>query len=114
MLFSKEVIELVASLIESAPINHLVVDPVMIGKMNSKLLKDDAIEALKKYLIPLATIITPNIPEASVLLDHRSISTVDEMKKQPSTCNNSVLKTFSSKVDDWKGRLSMFYLMEHI
>ena len=81
MLFSKEVIELVASLIESAPINHLVVDPVMIGKMNSKLLKDDAIEALKKYLIPLATIITPNIPEASVLLDHRSISTVDEMKK---------------------------------
>ncbi|MFC0015569.1 MULTISPECIES: bifunctional hydroxymethylpyrimidine kinase/phosphomethylpyrimidine kinase [Allobacillus] len=81
MLFSKEVIELVAVLIESTNINHLVVDPVMIGKMNSKLLKDDAIEALKKHLLPQATIITPNVPEASVLLDNRPISTVNDMKQ---------------------------------
>ncbi|AXI07981.1 bifunctional hydroxymethylpyrimidine kinase/phosphomethylpyrimidine kinase [Oceanobacillus zhaokaii] len=81
MLFSKEVIETVANLIEHASIKTIVVDPVMIGKMNSKLLKDDAIEALKSVLIPLATIITPNVPEASVLLGDREIQSVDELKQ---------------------------------
>lgn len=81
MLFSKEVIDTVASLIEEADIPHIVVDPVMVGKLNSKLLKDDAIAALKEKLIPMATVITPNIPEASVLLDERPITTVDELKQ---------------------------------
>jgi len=81
MLFSKEVIDTVATLIEEADIKHIVVDPVMIGKMNSKLLKDDAIVALKEKLIPMATIITPNIPEASVLLDDRPIESVDDLKQ---------------------------------
>ncbi len=81
MLFSKEIIELVASLIGSSNIPNAVVDPVMVGKLDSKLLKDDAIDALMQTLIPKATIITPNIPEASVLLDDRPITSVDEMKK---------------------------------
>src|SRR5690625_707856 len=81
MLFSEEVIQLVASLISDSELKNVVVDPVMIGKMNSKLLKDDAIMALKERLIPLATIITPNMPEASVLLDDRPIATVDELKQ---------------------------------
>ncbi|RDW15031.1 bifunctional hydroxymethylpyrimidine kinase/phosphomethylpyrimidine kinase [Oceanobacillus chungangensis] len=81
MLFSKEIIETVANLIEHASIKTIVVDPVMIGKMNSKLLKDDAIEALKRLLIPLATIITPNVPEASVLLGDREIQNVEDLKQ---------------------------------
>lgn len=81
MLFSKEVIETTARLMEQSNIKSLVVDPVMVGKLDSKLLKDDAIEAMKKHLIPLATIITPNIPEASFLLGERKITTVEGLKQ---------------------------------
>lgn len=81
MLFSKEVIEVVARLIQEKEIKTIVVDPVMIGKMNSKLLKADAIEALIHQLIPMATIITPNVPEASILLGGRELNTVDDLKQ---------------------------------
>ncbi|WP_087974488.1 bifunctional hydroxymethylpyrimidine kinase/phosphomethylpyrimidine kinase [Oceanobacillus rekensis] len=81
MLFSKEVIETIADLIHDSSIENIVVDPVMVGKLDSKLLEDDAIEALKKSLIPLATIITPNIPEASFLLDGRIINSVEALKQ---------------------------------
>ncbi|WP_062353060.1 bifunctional hydroxymethylpyrimidine kinase/phosphomethylpyrimidine kinase [Bacillus kwashiorkori] len=81
MLFSKEIIDVVASLLQQAKIENIVVDPVMIGKMNSKLLQDDAILALQTKLIPLATIITPNIPEASVLLGDREINSEEALKQ---------------------------------
>ncbi|RLL42097.1 bifunctional hydroxymethylpyrimidine kinase/phosphomethylpyrimidine kinase [Oceanobacillus piezotolerans] len=81
MLFTKETIELVAGLIASSEVETVVVDPVMIGKMNSKLLKEDAMEALKLKLIPLATIITPNVPEASQLLGGRTLTTVEDLKQ---------------------------------
>src|SRR5699024_167653 len=69
MLFSKEVIDKAAEMITGSGIESIVVDPVMVGKLDSKLLKDDAIEALKEKLLPQATVITPNMPEASFLLD---------------------------------------------
>jgi pyridoxine kinase/hydroxymethylpyrimidine/phosphomethylpyrimidine kinase len=81
MLFSKEVISAAADLIKGSNIDSVTVDPVMVGKLDSKLLADDAIEALKKRLIPLATIITPNIPEASFLLDERPIRDVEALKQ---------------------------------
>src|SRR5699024_2299001 len=81
MLFSKEVIERVAELIQSVKMNHVIVDPVMVGKLDSKLLKDDAIQALKNKLIPIATVITPNMTEASILLDDRPLKTVDDLKQ---------------------------------
>lgn len=81
MLFSKEVIIRTAELIHRASIKDIVVDPVMVGKLDSKLLADDAIDALKEKLIPHATIITPNIPEASFLLDDRKIDDVDGLKQ---------------------------------
>lgn len=68
MLHSVEVIRTVASALQSYPIPHLVVDPVMVAKGGAKLLQDDAVEALRTYLLPLATVITPNLPEACVLL----------------------------------------------
>lgn len=81
MLFSVEVIELVAQLIEETTIPNIVVDPVMVGKLDSKLLEDEAIFALKEKLIPLATVITPNMPEASILLDDRPLKDVDDLKQ---------------------------------
>lgn len=81
MLFSREIIETVASQIEKSGVKNIVVDPVMIGKLNSKLLADDAIEVLKEKLLPLATVITPNMPEASFLLDGRELNNVADLKK---------------------------------
>ena len=68
MLGSAEMVETVAAtLIEHAPGIPLVVDPVMVATGGSPLLHETAVLALKKRLLPLASIITPNLPEAEVL-----------------------------------------------
>src|SRR5690625_5260649 len=66
MLFSEDVISCVTKLLVESAVKHLVVDPVMVGKLRSVLLKDDAISILRKKLLPHATVITPNMPEASL------------------------------------------------
>lgn len=81
MLFSKAIIEKAADLIEGSGVKIKVVDPVMVGKLDSKLLADDAIDVLKNRLVPLADVITPNVPEASYLLDGRELKTVEDMKE---------------------------------
>lgn len=81
MLFSKEVIEKVAEIIADTGVDTVVVDPVMVGKLDSKLLEDDAIDALKTNLLPLATIITPNVPEASFLLNGRKLESVADLRQ---------------------------------
>jgi len=68
MLHSPEVIETVAKKLTDWKCPNIVVDPVMISKSGDKLLLDDAVQALKENLLPLADLITPNLPEASVLL----------------------------------------------
>ncbi len=68
MLHSPAVIEMVAQKLMEWKCPNIVVDPVMISKSGDKLLQDDAVQALKERLLPLATLITPNLPEASVLL----------------------------------------------
>jgi hydroxymethylpyrimidine/phosphomethylpyrimidine kinase len=67
MLSSVEIIEVVAAKIKQWNIKKLVVDPVMVAKSGDPLLRDDAIEAFIEKILPLAYIITPNIPEAEVL-----------------------------------------------
>lgn len=81
MLFSIEVIESVAEFIQRTSVKDVVVDPVMVGKLDSKLLKEDAIFALQTKLLPLATMITPNMPEASILLGGRALHTVEDLKQ---------------------------------
>lgn len=81
MLFSKEIITTIAKLIQQSEVEHIVVDPVMIGKRNSKLLADDAIDLLTEKLLPLATLVTPNMPEASFLLGGRTLKEVDDLKQ---------------------------------
>jgi hydroxymethylpyrimidine/phosphomethylpyrimidine kinase len=66
MLFSKQVIETVAAFLEANPV-ILVVDPVMISSSGARLLRDDAVETLVARLFPLATVVTPNFPEAEAL-----------------------------------------------
>jgi hydroxymethylpyrimidine/phosphomethylpyrimidine kinase len=66
MLFSTPVIETVASFLEDHPV-PLVVDPVMVASSGARLLREDAVRALAERLFPLATVVTPNLPEAEVL-----------------------------------------------
>lgn len=60
---------------------HLVLDPVMIAKSGDALLEKDAVGALREMLLPLATVITPNLPEAGVLLERRAPENVKEMRQ---------------------------------
>jgi hydroxymethylpyrimidine/phosphomethylpyrimidine kinase len=66
MLFSREIIEAVAGFLERHPV-PLVVDPVMVASSGSRLLQDDAADALVGRLFPLATVVTPNLAEAQAL-----------------------------------------------
>jgi hydroxymethylpyrimidine/phosphomethylpyrimidine kinase len=75
MLFSASVIETVADFLASHPV-PLVVDPVMIASSGARLLRDDAVETLVGRLFPLATVVTPNLPEAEALV--RTAGTVTE------------------------------------
>ena len=67
MVSSAELIHVIAEKIKEYDAKNIVVDPVMVATSGSKLLNDNAIETLKNELLPLATVITPNIPEAEVL-----------------------------------------------
>ena len=71
MLYSAELIEAVARALKKHEARKIVLDPVMVAQSGDKLLQDDAIEAIKDHLMPLADVVTPNIPEASVLCGHR-------------------------------------------
>jgi hydroxymethylpyrimidine/phosphomethylpyrimidine kinase len=79
MLSSSQIIEAVAAAIAAHRIRNLVVDPVMVAKGGAKLLRDDAIDALRAHLLPLAAVITPNLPEAEVILGRR-IKTIAERR----------------------------------
>jgi len=77
MLSQPTVIESVAAEISNHKLDNVVLDPVMVAKSGDKLLQDDAVNALRNTLIPLATLITPNLPEACVLLDTDGIQADD-------------------------------------
>ena len=67
MLGTADIIECVADFLKNRPFGTLVIDPVMIAKGGAPLLQQQAVSALSKYLLPLADVITPNIPEAEAL-----------------------------------------------
>ena len=67
MLSSAEIVEAVADAIEENVLPNVVVDPVFVSKHGDRLLREDAVNALRKLITPLATVITPNLPEASGL-----------------------------------------------
>lgn len=80
MIFSSDLVLTIADALKFYNARNIVVDPVMVATSGAKLIDDDAIENLKKFLFPLATVITPNIPEAEILSGMK-IKNVDDMKK---------------------------------
>ena len=94
MLNDGEVIAVVAAALRRYAPKWIVVDPVMVAKSGDRLLRRDALEALKHELLPLASVITPNLPEAADLLGQAEASTFEEMTVQ----GEALLKTTGA---DW-------------
>lgn len=84
MLANRAIIEEVASIISARGLKNLVVDPVMVAKSGDRLLDESAERAYLDHLFPLAALVTPNLPEAEVLLS-RPVRTVTDMKEAAMT-----------------------------
>jgi hydroxymethylpyrimidine/phosphomethylpyrimidine kinase len=82
MLSQPAVIEAVAAGLDRWNANNIVLDPVMVATSGDRLLNPDAIDVLKRVLIPRALVITPNLPEAAALLDEPLARNEDEMLAQ--------------------------------
>jgi len=80
MLANAAIIEIVAAKIEEHALPFIVVDPVMVAKSGDRLLREDAVRALRELLIPLADVVTPNIPEAEDLVGH-PVHTDEEVRE---------------------------------
>jgi hydroxymethylpyrimidine/phosphomethylpyrimidine kinase len=79
MLSSSAIVEVVAQELKRHRVEALVIDPVMVAKSGDPLLQQEAVEALRAKLVPLAAVVTPNIPEAEVLTGLK-ITSLDDMR----------------------------------
>lgn len=82
MLANAEIVEVVASALRSVSQCPLVVDPVMVATSGDVLLAPEAVKAIKSDLLPLATLVTPNLPEAAILLGCKQARNEEEMAAQ--------------------------------
>lgn len=80
MVSSAKLINAIVDRLQFYKAQNIVIDPVMVSTSGSKLISDDAIEVLKTKLMPLAEIVTPNIPEAEILAGQK-IKTAQDMEK---------------------------------
>ena len=80
MVSSSELITVIADKLQQYQAKNIVVDPVMVATSGARLISEEAISTLKTKLLPLATVITPNIPEA-VELSGMEITTKEDMEK---------------------------------
>ena len=79
MVSSSALIRVIAQKLRQYEAEHIVVDPVMVATSGARLLAEEALQTLKTELLPLAEVVTPNIPEAEILAD-RTITNAGEMR----------------------------------
>jgi len=82
MLSSAEVIDVVSRVLQNHQHIPIVLDPVMVAKSGDKLLRSDALQALQSKLMPMAHVITPNLPEAALLLNMDEAQSMADMREQ--------------------------------
>ena len=83
MVSSSALIEKIADKLKEYQAENIVVDPVMVATSGAKLISDEAIGTLKKRLLPIASVLTPNIPEAEVLAEMEIHSADDMIEASP-------------------------------
>lgn len=93
MVSSSQLIDIIADKLREYKAVNIVVDPVMVATSGAKLICDDAMETLKKKLLTLATVITPNIPEGEVLAGMKITS-----KKDMVTAAEKISNTYGCSV----------------
>lgn len=79
MLGSVEVVQTVAKMLRERPVPAVVLDPVMVATSGDRLVSEEAVTAIRDLLLPLATVVTPNAPEAEVLTG-RTVASLDELE----------------------------------
>ena len=79
MLANADIVNVVVAKVRERALSPLVVDPVMVSSSGDRLFEDDAVDAIRERLLPLATIITPNLREAEVLLG-RTLTSWEEIR----------------------------------
>ena len=103
MVSSTELIEVIAERLRYYKARNIVVDPVMVATSGSALMKTDAVETLMNEILPIATVVTPNIPEAEIL-SGMSINDEKDMEKAAeligSAYNTAVLLKGGHNVND--------------
>src|SRR5690606_15578455 len=80
MIANSEIIRVVAAKLREHGVSTLVVDPVKVAKSGDRLLREEAVAALRTDLLPLATVITPNLPETEVLVG-REVTSLEGMRE---------------------------------
>ncbi len=96
MLDNTDVVDVVVKKVQQYNVRNLVVDPVMVAKSGHRLLRPEAEQALVNNLLPLALLVTPNLPEAEVISGEK-IETVEQMEKAAQSiwklgCKNVLIK----------------------
>ena len=104
MLHNTNIIKSVYKTLKRYKSKNIVLDPVMIAKGGAKLISNNSIKHLKKLLLPLCTIVTPNIPEAEVLTGY-SISSKEDMIKAAKTILNMGSKNVLLKSGHLKNKM---------
>lgn len=103
MVSSSDIIRTIAEKLKQYNAKNIVVDPVMVATSGAKLIENEALLSLKQYLLPISTILTPNIPEAEILAE-MSIETEEDMiraaKKISDTYHCCVLCKGGHQVED--------------
>ena len=109
MLFDSNLIKGVAERLRYWNPRYIVLDPVMVAKSGDALLTDDAVATLRDELLPLATVITPNLPEAARLLESVDITDDEQMERLLMTFGNSKAVTAGSisKAVIWKAWITL-------
>lgn len=103
MLFNGAYVENVVKNLKEVDFGPLIVDPVMVAKGGHQLLDQDAVDAIQNKLLPLATLVTPNIPEAEIIADMTIESEADMLaaglKLQGYGAKNVIVKGGHSKAE---------------
>ena len=102
MLYSAEIVEAIAGALKETGTTNLVVDPVMVATSGSRLIKDETVSTLIRLLFPLATLITPNIPEAGTILGRelKTQSDLAQAAKEISDISGSAVLLKGGHFDD--------------
>ena len=103
MVSSSALIEKIADKLQEYQAENIVVDPVMVATSGAKLISEEAIGTLKKRLLPIASVLTPNIPEAEVLAEmeiHSADDMIEAAKKISDTYHCAVLCKGGHKLND--------------